>query len=127
MIFPRCTESDISTCCEIEMARLRSFDAMRPRKTDNNQASIVRALNHIPGVSVTDTHALGFGFPDLCVGYRGRNLLVELKNPRQPKSGQQLTEAEEHFRARWKGQLIIVTSLGEILDAIAIETQMREP
>jgi len=95
---------------------------MRPRKTDNNQAGIVRALAEIPSLSVADTHSLGFGFPDLCVGYRGRNLLVEVKNSGQPKSGQQLTEAEKQFHAQWKGRLVIVTSLEEILDAMGIQT-----
>ena len=95
---------------------------MRLRRRDENQAGIFRALGQIPGVSVADTHALGGGFPDLCVGYRKGNLLVELKNPKQPRSGQRLTKAEERFHRAWKGRLITVTTLDEILEAMDIKT-----
>ncbi|MCX6141990.1 MAG: hypothetical protein NTZ35_02100 [Ignavibacteriales bacterium] len=96
---------------------------MRPRRTDGNQAGIMRALNQIPGLSVFDSHAFGRGFPDLIIGHKGRNYFFELKNPNQPRSGQQLTGPEKRFHSKWKGRLIIVTTLEEILDAINIKTQ----
>jgi len=95
---------------------------MRPRKTDKNQASIVRALNQIPGVSVADTHSLGKGFPDICIGHKGRNFLIELKNPSQPRSAQQLTDAENRFHRAWQGRILTVTTLDEILKTLDIQT-----
>jgi len=99
---------------------------MRPRRTDENQARIMRALGQIPGLSVFDSHAFGRGFPDLIIGFRGRNYFFELKNPIQPRSGQRLTEVEKRFHSTWRGRLIIVTTLEEILEAMDIKTERDE-
>ena len=80
-------------------------------------------MEQIPGLSVADTHSLGNGFPDICIGYKGTtNLLIEIKNPSQPRTGQQLTDAEERFHRAWRGKVLTVTTLEEILEAMDIQT-----
>lgn len=81
---------------------------------DANQAEIVRALRAI-GASVAITSALGDGFPDLVVGFRGKNFLVELKDGRKPPSARKLTEAEECFSERWRGQIAIINNIEEAI------------
>lgn len=72
-------------------------------RTDSNQADIVKALRKI-GASVWITAGLGDGFPDLIVGYRGQNCLMEVK--RSPRS--RLTEDERKFLETWRGNLFYV-------------------
>ena len=52
---------------------------MYVRKTDKNQAEIAKTLRKM-GCSVHSLHKVGQGVPDLLVGYRGHNYLVELKS-----------------------------------------------
>lgn len=88
-------------------------------KPDGNQAEIVEALLGIPGLSVLLLSAVGRGCPDLLIGYRGANLLVELKNPDvhyNPKLPTMVKQAE--FRANWKGRVIQATTLKEIITAM---------
>ena len=79
------------------------------KKVDANQPEIVQALRAI-GYTVTLTHRLGAGFPDILVT-RGDSLialLVEIKTPTTYKSkGQGLTTAEVTFRASYPGPYII--------------------
>lgn len=84
----------------------------RAAKTDLNQQEIVNALRQI-GCSVAVTSSLGNGFCDLCVGYRGRNLLVEVKSP-----GGRLTDDQVKFRDNWKGQYSVVESIAEAVDVV---------
>ena len=64
-------------------------------KVDNNQREIVKKLRKIPGVTVSITSALGDGFPDIVVGYKGVNHLIEIKDGSKPPSRRKLTPAEE--------------------------------
>jgi hypothetical protein len=79
------------------------------RKTDANQAEIMRDLRKV-GRSVQDLHVLGKGCPDLLVGYRGQNYLLEVK-----QAGCGLTEDELAWHELWRGQVSVVfTSEGAI-------------
>lgn len=85
----------------------------RNAKKDVNQTEIVNQLRDIPGVSVAITHRLGGGFPDIVIGYKNHNLLVELKS-----EGGKLNEAEEKFSDSWRGAYRIAFDVDPIIQWI---------
>lgn len=88
---------------------------MAGKRTDGNQTEIVKALRSL-GFSVAITSMLGKGFPDIVVGKNGKNYLFELKDPSKPPSGRKLTEDEQLFFDRWRGQINKVETIDEILE-----------
>jgi hypothetical protein len=88
-------------------------------KVDANQPDIVAGLRAI-GASVLHLHELGQGAPDILVGFRGVNFLMEIKDGAKPLYAQRLTSFEEQFHDRWVGQLIVVRSLSDALRAIGV-------
>jgi len=93
---------------------------MRARgRTDANQARIVEALRRV-GASVSVTSGVGNGFPDLLVGWRGRTILIEIKDGEKPPSERKLTEAEAYFLENWKGgPAVVVKDEQEAIAAVA--------
>jgi hypothetical protein len=91
----------------------------RAARTDGNQAEIVAALR-AAGASVHPCHAAGQGFPDLTVGYRGVNWLIEVKDPSKPKADQKLTPAQEGWHRDWRGQVAVVRTPEEALAVIGV-------
>lgn len=89
----------------------------RAAKVDGNQKEIVKALRKV-GYTVSHTHQIGQGFPDVIVGARGMNFLFEIKNGEKPPSKRALTEDEKVFHDTWKGQVNIVTTFEEILQIV---------
>lgn len=87
---------------------------MNKARTDHNQKRIVEALRRV-GATVFSLHKVGQGCPDLLVGYRGRNLLIEVKNSDQVKSKRKLTPDEKQFHESWRGQVAIVETVDEAL------------
>ena len=85
-----------------------------PKRTDANQTAIVSAFRKL-GATVAITSALGKGFPDLVVGYRGQNFLVEIKDGSKPPSAQKLTPDEAAFVEKWRGQYDIIRSVDDVL------------
>jgi Holliday junction resolvase len=83
---------------------------MRAKRIDENQHDIVRALRRI-GCSVYITSGLGHDFPDLVVGFRGANYLVECKRSEKAR----LTQGQKRFFDHWLGQ---VTRINSVDDAI---------
>ena len=81
----------------------------RAAKTDANHAEIVAALRKI-GASVHDTSAVGRGFPDLVVGLRGRNWLIECKDGAKAPSARKLTPDQIEFKATWRGHWAVAIS-----------------
>ena len=75
---------------------------MPPSRVDSNQPEIVATLRGM-GCTVQHLHAGGKGVPDLLVGMRGVNLLVEVKT-----DGNQLNELQEEWHEAWRGQAVIV-------------------
>lgn len=60
------------------------------------------------GASVCSLHMVGDGVPDLMVGYRGKTILMEIKNPEQPPSKQKLTPDQVLWHDRWRGSTVII-------------------
>jgi hypothetical protein len=88
------------------------------KRTDSNHAEIIKALRKIPNLSVFSTHEVGKGFPDIVIGYKGVNYLIEIKNGNKPPSARKLTDAELKFHNDWKGQIKIVNNLDEVLNLL---------
>jgi hypothetical protein len=93
------------------------------RRIDDNQHSIVAALR-AHGAFVQSLANIGMGCPDLLVGWRGRWLLVEVKDGSRTPSGRRLTPAE----AKWHDvagshrlRVHVVTSVDEAIEVL------REP
>lgn len=82
---------------------------MKIARVDDNQKSIVKFLRE-KGATVTPTSSMGRGFPDLVVGYKGKNILLELKDGKKPLSAQALTPEQRLWHLEWKGQQAIVNS-----------------
>ena len=98
---------------------------MRSRgKSDANQTEIVKALRK-EGYSVAVTSCLGAGFPDIIVGARGINFLIEIKNPSVPYADRQLTSDQEKWHAAWRGKSYVVETIGQCLSIIKNETWAR--
>jgi len=57
---------------------------------------------------VWPTHQLGKGFPDIAVGYQGRNYLFEIKDPAQEPARRRLTEDEADWHLAWRGQVHVI-------------------
>jgi hypothetical protein len=86
----------------------------RAAKVDDNQRPIVKALRDIFGPDcVFDLSAVGRGCPDLMVGVRGVNLLMEIKMDKG-----KLTTDQVIFHREWAGQVVVVRTLQDALDAI---------
>jgi len=88
-------------------------------RVDENQKAIAQALRQ-SGASVAECHAVGAGFPDLCVGWKGQTFLIEIKNPDKPKSKRQLTDAQVRWHNQWRGHVAVVETVREALEAIGI-------
>lgn len=86
-------------------------------KVDVNQKAIVQVLRAV-GATVAPTHQLGKGFPDLVVGYKGTNYLLEVKDGTQPPSRRKLTADEQQWHDTWRGTVHIVNDEAEALQTI---------
>lgn len=84
-------------------------------KADDNQPQIVKAFRQ-SGFSVAHTHTIGKGFPDIIVGRNGINTLVEIKDGAKVKSQKQLTADEKEFHEVWRGTIIIIESVEQVIE-----------
>lgn len=96
------------------MSRMPSY----ARKVDKNQGDIMTALR-ARGATV---YVLAKPV-DLAVGYRGVNLLLEIKNPERMNRSRRTahTEAQMEFFKTWRGQVASTETIEgaiELLDAI---------
>ena len=89
----------------------------RAARVDSNQTEIVKAFRRL-GASVAHTHTLGNGFPDVVVGVRGVNYLVEIKDGSKPPSQRKLTQDEQEFRGAWRGQYVVIESIDDVIQFI---------
>lgn len=94
-------------------------------RKDANHDAIVSALEGI-GASVTDTHALGEGFPDLVVGWRGINFIIEIKDGSKPKSRRVLTDDEQEWFDDWRGTAHIVYSPADAISLLEVLTTVDD-
>ena len=86
----------------------------RAARVDDNQKEVVAAFRRC-GASVQHLHMVGDGCPDILVGYRGCNALVEIKDGSKPPSAQVLTEDEARFFEEWRGFCCVVDSLDDVV------------
>ena len=78
-------------------------------RTDKNQQEIIDALRKI-GCSV-----VAIGTPvDLLCGHRKKNILLEVKR----RGEKPRTQAQRQFLETWNGQVCIVTSAEQAIDAV---------
>ena len=91
----------------------------RAAKIDDNQREIVDALRQA-GCSVQSLAGVGKGVPDLVVGFRDRNFLLEIKDGSKSPSKRKLTPDEQNFHSMWKGQVVIVENVDEALRAVGV-------
>jgi len=87
-------------------------------RVDANHVEIVKALRAI-GYSVQSLASVGGGTPDLLVGHRGKNVLIEIKASPKHK----LTDDEIAWHARWAGKVAVACS---VEDAVEIVSGARE-
>lgn len=101
----------------------------RAARIDANHREIVKALRDIPGCTVTSLAGVGNGCPDLVVGYKGRNYLLEVKPPGGVRGGisrQTLTDAELAWHRSWRGQREIVTTIEQAFYSIGAVSDARK-
>lgn len=91
----------------------------RAAKVDANQHEIVDALRGV-GASVSITSAVGEGFPDIAVGYKGQNLLLEIKDGSKPPSDRKLTPAQQKWHREWCGTVLVVETVKDAFRAIGL-------
>ncbi len=88
---------------------------MRTRaRVDKNQPEIVAAFRKL-GYSVLHLHQIGKGCPDLLVAKDGVSTLVEVKDGDKPPSARKLTPDEREFHDTWRGNIVIINSVDEVL------------
>ena len=87
----------------------------RNAKADDNQPQIVKAFRQL-GYSVAHTHTIGKGFPDIVIGRDGVNTLVEIKDGSKVKSQRQLTNDEKEFHEAWRGTVVIIESVEDVIE-----------
>ena len=89
----------------------------RAARTDANQAAIVRALESL-GCTVQSLAAVGGGVPDLLIGWRGLNLLLEVKDGGKPPSERKLTPDQVRWHRDWRGQVAVVETVDDAIQAV---------
>ena len=89
------------------------------KRVDSNQVEIVKELRRL-GMEVEHLHSVGKGCPDILVGWKGKNCLLEIKRDEKAK----LTPDQVLWHHSWKGQVAVVTN---VIDAIkAVKEVCRE-
>ena len=86
-------------------------------KVDRNQTEIVKAFRDA-GATVMFLHVLGKGVPDICVGWRGQNFLIEIKDGTLFPSERRLTIQEQAFHDSWAGQVCVATCIDDAVEKV---------
>ena len=91
----------------------------RAARVDDNQSEIVATFRRL-GASVAILSGVGQGVPDILIGYRGRDALVEIKDGAKPPSKRRLTKDEAEFHQKWTGRPVeIVETVEQAVSLIA--------
>lgn len=89
----------------------------RIAKVDTNHTEIVNGLRKY-GASVLNTHQLKKSF-DILVGYKGVNIIMEIKDGNKPPSQRELSDGEQEFKDTWKGgEYHVVLSLEDAINVL---------
>jgi hypothetical protein len=91
----------------------------RAAAVDRNQSEIVLMLRTV-GCTVQLLHKVGQGCPDLLVGYRGQNILLEVKDGELSPSARKLTDRQVEWHRDWRGQVAVVCNVREAMAALGI-------
>lgn len=86
-------------------------------RKDSNHKEIIQVFRDL-GATVFDTASLGSGFPDCVIGFRGVNVLVEIKDGLLPPSKRKLTLDEQKFHDTWRGRVVIINNVEEAIELI---------
>jgi hypothetical protein len=97
-----------------ERVRWCEVTVRRAAKVDANQTEIVKALRQV-GASVQSLASTGKGVPDLLVGFRGKNLLLEVKDGGKVKSARKLTPDQVAWHQDWRGHVAVVESVEQAI------------
>ncbi len=80
---------------------------------DKNQTQLVQIFRQF-GASVLHLHQVGEGCPDLLIGYRGKNFLVEIKTAKG-----KLRDSQTEFIRKWRGKPpVVVRNREDIIDLL---------
>ncbi|MCE6007596.1 hypothetical protein ACNJ69_12170 [Acinetobacter soli] len=90
----------------------------RAAKVDANHAEIVKALRAI-GATVQSLATTGKGCPDLLVGYRGVNWLMEVKDEAKIFSQRQLNPHQVEWHKSWRGQVHVIETVDQAINLIS--------
>ncbi|MEW5968993.1 MAG: hypothetical protein AB1706_03840 [Pseudomonadota bacterium] len=90
----------------------------RAARIDANQNEIVKALRQV-GASVQSLASNGKGCPDLLVGFRGVNWLLEIKDGQKVKSARKLTPDQVEWHESWCGQVHVIESIDQAIKLIS--------
>lgn len=93
---------------------------MIAKRVDDNQAKLVKQIRRL-GITVVHLHTIGKGCPDLLLGYRNKNFLIELKDSLKTPSQKKLTHDEQEFFDTWKGQVSKCETIDDILKVIGLQ------
>lgn len=85
-------------------------------RQDSNQSEIVRFLEAC-ACSVQVLSNVGNGLPDILVGVRGQNYLLEIKSSEVAKHTKKQLEFYEH----WRGQWVRVNSINDVIQFLKSE------
>jgi hypothetical protein len=97
----------------------------RAAKVDANHGAIVDALRRA-GATVQSLAGVGKGCPDLLVGHRGRNWLMEVKDPAKPPSARELTPDQKVWTVTWGGQVAVVETIEDALAVVGLINRGRK-
>lgn len=87
-----------------------------PKSTDANQSEIVADLRKA-GASVVSLHEVGRGCPDLLVGFRDKNFIIEVKT----EYGR-LNALQAEWHVTWRGRVDVARTSEEALRIIGAIT-----
>lgn len=90
-------------------------------KVDTNHAEITEAFRRL-GCSVLSLAALGKGAPDLCVGYGGLSILIEVKANDKAK----LTPRQREFWDTWTGGVRRVDCMEAVAETVNLLRSWHE-
>lgn len=91
----------------------RDDEMRRAARVDNNQHELVQALRKIGAKVYHIRKPL-----DLLVGYRGKNILVEVKRPEKKGHADEFTKEEKDFIDGWSGQVAICYTIEEAISVV---------
>jgi len=92
---------------------------MRAKRVDDNQKELVKQIRRL-GITVVHLHTIGKGCPDLLLGFRNKNFLIELKDSKKTTSKKKLTDDEVEFFKTWRGQVSKCETLEEIIQVVGL-------